>query len=197
MAANDLGPWHPLSLGSVVDTFSPAPFRWWVTGGHALELHLGRSWRTHDDTDIGVVRDELPAVYSLLSQWDTHIAAAGRLAPWRGESLRSELHQNNLWCRLSPTGPWVLDVTIGEGSDTAWIYRRNLSVRAPWEQAVLHSADGVPYLAPELQLLYKSKDMRPKDNADAAEVIPSLDDRQRDLLVRSLGQSHPWQRMLA
>lgn len=180
-----------------MDTFSPAPFRWWVTGGHALELHLGRSWRTHEDTDIGVVREELPAVYPLLSQWDAHIAAAGQLAPWRGESLRSDRHQTNLWCRLSASGPWVLDVTIGEGSDTAWIYRRDSSVQVPWEQAVLHSADGVPYLAPELQLLYKSQGVRPKDNADAAEVIPGLDGRQRDLLVRSLGRSHPWQRLLA
>lgn len=197
MSAPDLGPWHPLDLESVIATFSIAPFRWWITGGYALELYLGRAWRTHEDTDVGVVRDDLPAVHSLLSQWDVHIAAAGRLASWRGETLRSDLHQNNLWCRLTATGPWVLDVTIGEGTDAAWVYRRDRSVRVPWDQAVLRSADGIPYLAPELQLLYKSKDVRPKDDIDAAEVIPSLDDQRRELLARSLERSHPWQRLLA
>jgi hypothetical protein len=29
--------------------------------------------------------------------------------------------------------------------------------------AVLRTADGIPYLAPELQLLYKSKGLRSKD----------------------------------
>jgi hypothetical protein len=196
MTAPDLGSWQPLSLERVVGTFSSAPFRWWVTGGHALELHLGRSWRTHEDTDIGVVREELPAVHSLLSTWDPHIAAAGQLAPWRGETLRSELHQNNVWCRCNAAGPWVLDVTVGEGSDTVWIYRRDSSVQVPWDQAVLHSADGVPYLAPQLQLLYKSKEPRPKDHADAAEAIPRLDRRQRDFLASTLGRSHPWHRLL-
>lgn len=40
--------------------------------------------------------------------------------------------------------------------------------------AVLRSAAGIPYLAPELQLLYKSKGLRPKDDVDAAEVILSM-----------------------
>ena len=47
----------------------------------------------------------------------------------------------------------MLDVTIGEGSDENWICRRDPSVVVPWDLAVLRSSEGVPYLAPELQLL--------------------------------------------
>jgi hypothetical protein len=197
MSASALGPWEPLGLESVVETFASAPFRWWVSGGHALDLHLGRTWRDHEDTDVGVVRSDLGALQVLLSHWDLHVAAAGRLTRWRGEPLEVARHGNNVWCRLTPDGPWVLDVTIGEGSDERWIYRRDPSVRVPWGMAVLRSAEGIPYLAPELQLLYKSKGLRPKDDVDAAEVIPSLDARQRGLLSRLLEPDHPWQRRLA
>ena len=102
-----------------------------------------------------------------------------------------------MWCRLNADGPWVLDVTISEGSDDNWIYRRDPTIHVPWDMAVLRTAEGIPYLAPELQLLYKSKGMRSKDDIDAAEVIPSLDARRRELLSRLLDSNHPWQRRLA
>lgn len=197
MAAPELGPWSPLTLESVVQTFSPASFRWWVSGGHALELHLQRSWRDHEDTDVGVVRSELSDVHEFLSHWSLYIAAAGQLTPWSGESLVVDQHQNNLWCRVTTPGPWVLDIIVNEGSDENWIYRRDASVQVPWEEAVLRTPDGIPYLAPELQLLYKSKGLRPKDSVDATEVIPSLGSSQHGFLARVLPPGHPWHRLLA
>ncbi len=197
MAASEFGPWEPLELASVVEAFAPARFRWWISGGHALDLHLGRTWRYHEDTDVGVVRRDLGALHSLLSDWDLHVAAAGHLTPWHGEPLDAGRHQNNVWCRRAPGRPWALDVTIGEGSNDSWTYRRDPSVQVPWPLAVLHTTDGVPYLSPELQLLYKSKGRRPKDDVDAAEVVPDLDDRQRELLSRLLEPDHAWQRLLA
>jgi hypothetical protein len=196
MSAPEFGPWEPLEIESVVDLFSSAPFHWWISGGRALDLDLGRSWRQHDDTDVGVVRRELDSVYAFLSGWDLHVAAAGQLSPWSGEPLDGARHQNNVWCRLAPDGPWVLDLTIGDGSEESWIYRRDPSVRIPWDAAVLRTDQGIPYLAPELQLLFKSKRLRPKDDVDAAEVIPALDPRQRELLSRLLEPGHPWRRLL-
>ena len=196
MSVSRFGPWEPLGLESVVEIFSSAPFRWWISGGHALDLHLGRTWRRHEDTDIGVVRRDLGSVHALLSHWDLHVAAAAHLTPWGGEPLERARHENNVWCRLTPDGPWVLDVTIGEGSEEGWIYRRDASVLVSWDMAVLRATEGIPYLAPELQLLCKSRGLRPKDDVDAAKVIPHLDTRQRELLSRLLEPDHPWQRRL-
>lgn len=70
-------------------------------------------------------------------------------------------------------------MTIGEVSKSNWIYRRDPSVQRPG-MAVLRTTDGIPYQAPELQLLFKSKGLRPKDDVDPAEAIPTLDARQRD-----------------
>lgn len=199
MSASDLGRWEPLSLTTTVDMFSAAPFRWWISGGHALELHLGRSWRDHGDIDVGMLRSDAVALTSLLAGWDIRIAAAGRLAPWAGGALDSEasLHQNNLWCRHNADGPWLLDVTIGGGNDDEWIYRRNPRHRLPWAAAILRTTEGVPYLAPDLQLLFKARDPRDKDEHDASVVIPELDREQRQRLGRLLPGAHPWQRLIA
>ena len=37
------GSWEPLALSEVREAFARAKFRWWVTGGGALELFAGRS----------------------------------------------------------------------------------------------------------------------------------------------------------
>jgi hypothetical protein len=196
VAVPEHGPWEPLSLTETIMIFRGATFRWWVSGGRALELHLGRSWREHEDTDVGVPRPDLPGLQQVLSGWDIHVAAAGHIEPWAGQELHGELHENNLWCRRHPNAPWSLDVTISEGDGDAWIYRRDQRVRLPWGAAVLHTADGVPYLTPELQLLFKSKECREKDELDARQVIPELDAIRRRRLTRLLPANHPWHRLV-
>ena len=81
VAAPDLGSWAPLPLTETVARFTAAPFRWWISGGLALELHTGRSWRDHSDTDVGVLRRDAPGVVSVLVGWDLQVASGGALSP--------------------------------------------------------------------------------------------------------------------
>jgi aminoglycoside-2''-adenylyltransferase len=192
----DLGRWRPLDLSAVVDLFRPCPRRWWICGGHALELFARRSWREHDDVDVGVLRGDVPGLRALLQGWDIQIAAAGVVRPWAGAVPSEAAHENNLWCRPAATAPWGIDIAVGSGDDASWAYRRDPSVRVPWENAVLFTADGVPYLAPELQLLFKSKNPRPKDDVDARVVIPLLDKARGRWLRANLPQDHPWRELL-
>jgi hypothetical protein len=194
---HDLGSWDPLGVGEATRLFAGAPFRWWVTGGHALELHLGTSWRRHADLDIGIRRSDAVLLHGWLAGWDLQIGADGRLTPWQGEPLSASRNQNNIWCRPVQTDDWQLDVVVGAGTDERWIYRRDEAIARPWDDALLQTADGVPYLAPELQLLFKSKGLRPKDHVDARHVIPRLDPARRRSLVALLPRTHPWQRLLA
>ena len=70
-------------------------------------------------------------------------------------------------------------------------------MRVPWADAVLRSTDGVPYLAPELQLLFKSREPRPKDDLDPREVLPELDRARCTWLASRLPPGHPWHALLA
>jgi lincosamide nucleotidyltransferase A/C/D/E len=192
MADDRFGPWRPLSLDEARAELAGCPAPWWFTGGLALELFAGTSWRAHDDLDIGIRRCDATTVLDHLRArgWEVVVAAAGVLAPWDGEALHEDRHQNNVWCRR-PGGPWQLDVTIGEGDDERWVYRRDRGIARPWPQAV-REVDGVRFLAPELQLLFKSKDVRPKDSIDAEQVIPLLDGGGLALLVAQFRAGHPW-----
>ena len=53
-----------------------------------------------------------------------------------------------------------------------------------------------PTFAPDLQLLFKSKTVRPKDAVDAEQAIPELGDEHRARLSRLLDPDHEWQRRL-
>jgi Aminoglycoside-2''-adenylyltransferase len=193
----DLGEWAPLTVPEIAELFTGAPFRWWIGGGHALELSAGRSWRPHGDVDVGICRRDAAALRSFLHDWDLHVASGGQLTPWNGEPLRADLNQNNVWCRRSLSSPWSFDATIGEGDDDVWIYRRDPSLRLPWDEAVLLSDDGIPFLAPDLQLLFRSKNPGAKDDEDAGQVIGSLSEVQRNRLAGRLPPDHPWGRWLA
>ena len=194
MGSEHLGPWEPLSVAETVALFQPAAFRWWLSGGHALEAHFGERWRSHDDTDVGIVRQEAEGLLDVLRGWDVQIGAAGVLSPWDGRLLDPDRSENNLWCRPSPTSPWAIDVTVGDGTDQEWVFRRDPSVRRPWREAVLVTDDGIAYLAPEIQMLFKAKTIRPKDEVDAATVIPRLEPVRRSWLHEHLPSDHPWQK---
>jgi hypothetical protein len=57
------------------------------------------------------------------------------------------------------------------------------------------TTDGVTYLAPEIQLFYKAKGLRPKDEQDFEKTLPILTGPQRtwlrDAIVLTHGD-HPW-----
>ena len=194
---DEYGPWQPLSLLALRDTFNGAPFRWWLTGGLALEEYAKESWRAHEDIDIGICRQDAPQVHRWLIQSNYHlwIAADGKLASWNGRALDEESHEDNVWMKSSTEGPWVLDIQVGDGDDASWIYRRDKSIRREWSAVVLLT-DQLPYLAPEIQLLFKSNGLRPKDYEDARHVIPLLNGEQRTWLRSHLHSDHEWQQLL-
>ncbi|KAA1429495.1 amino acid transporter [Nocardioides antri] len=170
--------------------------RWWLAGGWALDRHLGRQTREHGDTDVLVLRHEQRALREALADWDVHAAdPPGHLRPWApGEQLPDGVH--DVWCRRTPTAPWSLQVMIDDADEGVWRYRRDVRVTRPvGDLDGPASTDAMRVLAPEVQLLQKSKQPRPKDEADFAAVVPVLEPERRTWLaeaLRMVSPSHPW-----
>jgi hypothetical protein len=65
----------------------------------------------------------------------------------------------------------------------------------PYDDLVSFTPSGIPFMAPEVALLFKAKHMRVKDQADFDGVVPLLSDEQaawlRDGLLR-IHPGHPW-----
>lgn len=196
MAAEHLGPWAPLVPEDAAELLSGCVARWWVAGGWAIDLLLGRQTRPHGDLDILVLRPDQHVVRSHLHAWDVHAAdPPGALRPWPiGEELPSSVH--DIWCRPGPTAPWAFQLMIDDIEDDDWLFRRDKIVRRPVTTlSGRASRPGLPVLAPEIQLLYKSGSLRDKDLADFDRVLPHLAADERRWLRNTLlatQQDHEW-----
>jgi predicted nucleotidyltransferase len=223
LAALRHGPWAPLSVPEVVALLSGAPFPWWVAGGRAIDLFVGRETRPHGDTDVQVLRRDQLAVQAALAGWELHAAdPPGQLRPLApGELLGEGIH--DVWCRRAPDAfgarsgaagarsgaagarsgaagarghaPWALQLMFSPAEDGRWIFRRDPRITRPIERFGRRTADGVPYVAPEIQLLFKARGLLAKDQADFGAALPLLDAEARSWLTEALTlylPGHPW-----
>ncbi len=190
------GSWEPATPDEVAAIFRGGQARWWIAGGYAIELAAGRPVREHSDIDVLLLRRDQFAVQQALRGWEWQAAdPPGSLRPWqRGEQLPAGVH--DIWCRPGPGRPWRIQVMLDESSGEEWVSRRDERIRRPIASIGLVTASGIPYLAPEIQLFYKAKDPRPRDETDFAAARPVLTQAQRqwlsDALSLAYGPAHPW-----
>lgn len=163
---------------------------WWIAGGWALDLFLGNQSRPHKDLDIGVLRRDVLEVLSALSSWEFFEAKGGVLTRLHaGETPRADVH--SLWCRPVDTTLWTLQLMLDECEDERWVFRRQPQIQRSLATTVRRSSEGMPYLAPEIQLLYKTRAVRAQDQADFDRVAPRLDAAARAWLQDALARTDP------
>lgn len=215
MGVNDLdkteferlyGRWEPHTPEDVATLFDGYPGTWWVAGGWALQAFTGVE-REHDDTDASVLRVDLPLLRrhlaGVLHVWS---AAAGALRPLLPDEEIDAAPDEALppgcgqvWTRRDAFEPWEYDIMLAPGTADEWVYKRDESIRMPMSEALWVRAQ-IPYLQPQIQLLYKAKGLRAKDQLDFDNTLPHLDESRRTWLAAALEQTlpgHPWIRRLA
>ncbi|MFI0218257.1 nucleotidyltransferase domain-containing protein [Streptomyces lydicus] len=187
------GPWAPLSPHEVAELLTGADFPWWIAGGYAIELAVGEAYREHSDLDVLVLHRDQARVSRHFDGWDLYLAdppGTGRLRAWpRGERLPSRVH--DVWCRRAPSEPWSVQLMFDEADGDEWVSRRDSRVRCPLAQLGRVASTGIPYLSPEVQLFYKAKNVREKDQLDFERVLPHLDAGQRAWLAGVLELTLP------
>ena len=197
------GPWEPATPQEVARLFAPLSLLtprvpWWIAGGYAIELAVGRSLREHGDVDVLLLRPDQLAAQRVLDGWDLWAAdPPGTLRPWlRGEILPPSVH--DIWCRPTPSSPWRIQLMLDSADGADWVSRRSPAsgvIRRPVSSIGSVSPDGIAFLAPEIQLFYKAQSPRPKDEQDFAFALPHLSPGQRRWLADALAAAygpHPW-----
>jgi len=183
----DVRAWQPWSPHEVAVRLRSVGVAWAVAGGWALDLFVGGAAHPHGDIEIVVAREQLVAVQSALPELDWFAVAGGKMLP--AESAPGRGHQTWGWDREAAC--WRVDVMREPWDEAEWVYRRNEAIRRPLAGAIERTADGVPYLAPELVLLFKATEAREKDERDFARLLPLLDERRRQWLASALQTAHP------
>ncbi|OBF31113.1 hypothetical protein A5719_04545 [Mycolicibacterium peregrinum] len=182
-------PWTPAELAErLTDVDAP----WCVAAGWAIDLYLGGPPRSHADIEIAVPRRDFGQIADALAGFEWDVAGDGRLWSFSDVGDHPDLHQT--WCRDPATGRYHLDVFREPHDSDRWVFRRDPSITLPYDE-LIQVRDGIPYVIPEVALLFKAHRTATKDEDDFSRVAPRLahDARTRlsDWLTR-LYPAHPW-----
>ena len=195
-AAPELPKWEPLTPEQVAQLLRGIDIPWWIAGGWALDLFLGRQTRAHNDIEICVYRGDVERLRKHLRAWEMSIADAGSLTPLgEKEPLPKEAHE--LWYRERGHETWQLEVLLEERVGDRWTYRRDPRIGAHAKDIGRFTNEGVPFIRPDIQLLYKSKGSRAVDESDLIALLPRLDAAQRATLSAWISAVDPTHRWLA
>ncbi len=179
----------PRQVLSLLEGFSRP---WWVAGGWAVDLFVGRLTRPHKDIEIALYRHDQLVLQEHLAGWSLRKVVDHRRVSWLpGELLTLPVHE------IHGRGPeeQALEILLNEYDRERWLFRRDPTITRPAKWISARSADGVPYLRPEIVLLYKSRDPGPNDHADFGRSAPLLDPESRKWLAAALRRhvhGHPW-----
>lgn len=183
-------------LEMITNEFKEANFDWYVSGGWALDLFLGKVERVHHDVDIIVQRSSQMDLQKYLTDrnWKLITPFEKRLEKWPPH-MRLELPRHQVHAHREDQ---FIDLLLTD-MDDVWRYRREPFVLRAKEKMSLCSASGIRYLAPELVLLFKSKNTsdheRAKDQTDFEKALPHLEAERRAWLRWALiatAPEHPW-----
>ncbi|MFE6169534.1 hypothetical protein ACFVP8_16935 [Viridibacillus arvi] len=153
--------------------------------------------REHNDIDVSINRkDQLIVQQFLKKSWLLYKAEKGKLIPWAdGEFLNSTI---DVWVCKNIDSPWAFQIMLFDTEESNWVYRREKSITRAMDELFLMTTEGIPYLKPEVQLLYKagSSKVRGKDVNDFQTILPILTAKEKEWLKESLNkqlpEGHPW-----
>lgn len=188
----DWEPWRPMELAHAV---AGVDVPWAIAAGWAIDLFLGRERREHEDLEITVPADRFREITAGLPGLAFHLVGPATAVPVdEAGDLRETHHQT---CGLDRKANRSRVDLFREPSDgDTWICRRDECIRLSYGEVIEHTPDGIPYLRPELVVLFKAKGARSKDEGDLAAVLPRLDASRKQQLATWLEVVHPgyfWQ----
>lgn len=192
-------------------------FSYAVCGGFALDLFLGYETRTHGDVDILAFWEDRETIITYMQSKGYigyEMLGGGKVHRITDIKMQEKLRKNIFCCtedcelvRLYDTDEadvyWLdyqhtgltklnyIEFLFNEKTEEEFIYARDERVRRGLANAILET-DGVPYLAPELCLLFKSTDIeREGYQQDFELTVGKLSAEQRTWFEKSMGLLYP------
>jgi hypothetical protein len=169
---------------------------WFIAGGWAIDLFIGKETREHKDIEIVIFRKDQFYLKDYLKEWEFKKVINGEFHIWEDEFLELPIHEIHTSNKL--TGD-TIEVLLNESEDNDWRFRRDLRISYPLHSVWSYSEKGIPYLNPEIVLLYKAKNTREKDHQDFMEIRDYLDNENIQWLRKALelhAPTHKWLQFL-
>jgi len=181
-------------IAAVARVMAGFPHPWFVSGGWAIDLFAERVTREHQDLEVGIFRRDQEALRAYLAGWDLCVAVegpqGGEWVPWP-EGDRIELPIFQVRAQRPDHVLAEFELFMNDLSGDEWVCRRNPVITRPLDEISRRSSRGIPFLVPEIQLLYKAKRHREKDEHDFRTAVGLFTPAQREWLRQGLEIIHP------
>jgi len=146
------------------------PRPWCIAGGWAIDLFLGHVTREHDDIDIAILRKDQRELQIHFAGWAFEKVVDARRLRWAdGEWLDPPVHEIHA---ILETGARI-EFLLNESSSAMWRFRRNPAITRRLDRIGMKTSAGVPFLVPEIVLLFKAKASVAKDARDSISSRPA------------------------
>jgi hypothetical protein len=170
---------------------------WFFAGGWAIDLFIGKETREHKDIEIAVFRKDQLYLKEYLKDWKFQKVIKGEFHPWEDEFLElpiHEIHGSNKFNRDQ------IEILLNETQESDWKFRRDLRISYPLDSVRSYSDSGIPFLIPEIVLLYKAKNTREKDHQDFMTIKDYLNNEKKQWLRYAIElhePGHKWLKFLS
>jgi hypothetical protein len=166
---------------------------WFIAGGWAIDLFIGKEIREHKDLEIALFRKDQLNLKAYLKEWDFKKVIKGEFHTWGNEYLKLPIHEIHATNKFNGE---KIEVLLNETNDNNWKFRRDLRISYPLNSVWSYSETGIPYLNPEIVLLYKAKNTREKDHRDFMTIKDYLDNEKKQWLRYALELHKPGHKWL-
>nr|WP_180955178.1 hypothetical protein [Peribacillus deserti] len=168
-------------------------FPWLISGGWAIDLGIGYITRQHEDIDICIYREHTRYLLDYFCGWDIYAAVPGE---HRLEAVKSAADlAPPVFCLHLFKEKQFIEILLTDKIGDNILYRRDPDIRMRTEIFARTDRYGRVFTAPEMQLLYKAKEGREKDQQDFLNYLPYMNSDSRRWLGAAL-QKHlpgsPW-----
>jgi len=192
-----------------------------ICGGHAIDLFLDVKTRPHKDLDVSIFQEDRDKIisYMLNKGWDIYEPYGTEYLHKINNIENQKRLKLNIWC-VKPNNPHYIftehenntyDVIFDNSeqsklnyieflfntqNDGKFLYSRNHNIGLNLDEAILQDR-GIPYIAPEMVLLYKSTAIDNFDyQLDFENASIKMNDKQlmwlKDSLQIMFPNGHKW-----
>lgn len=161
-----------------------------IAGGWAIDLFIGKETRIHSDIEIAIPRNEQLLLKKYLREYELKYVNNGVFFDWRNQFLELPIHEIHGTYKKQK-----IEILLNEIDNNNWIYRRINGVELTVDKLLKYSKDNIPYLCPEVVLLYKAKINKEKDKLDLKNTILKLDLASKNWLINAIqkeDKNHKW-----
>ncbi|MBB3111330.1 hypothetical protein FHS18_003398 [Paenibacillus phyllosphaerae] len=176
-------------LDFIRDEMRDFPKPWFIAGGWAVDLALGRVTRAHEDIDICVYREDAGEVLRYFDGWAIKVAIPGEHRLVDCEQVNDLLLPR--YCLHLFRENNFIEIMLTERKGENVLFRKNKEITMSVTDFERYDREGRPFVNPVWQLLFKSLSPRDKDNDDFTNYFPDMNHQEKQWLTEGLRLMNP------